>query len=304
MLIYMDAALNQLGQTIGQINSKVGNQRERAKAFKTSITEMLRDLIEKITALKNNPGLTNGTKLKAELSSVRNELNQKKQELDQSKDALQNVTTKVRDLENRLQGISSELENKNRELGASQTSLNEKNAENQRLTGDIQKLNQTISATQNELTTARSEMDSLVLKIGTMNGELAQQIDSIDSIANEMGDGTDVSAQFRQIGDNITEILNMINGSGPGPTIQRQGDSRTVRQPGFEENVENARTDYLGGRKRRRTMKRGTMKRRTKKSMRGGYIYKSNKSLDSSSSVISSSSKSNRSKSKKFRKSH
>ena len=297
----MDAALNQLGQTIGQINSKVGHERDRAKEFKTSITEMLRDLIEKITALKNNPGLTNGTRLKEELSSVRNELNQKKQELDQSKDALQNVTNKVRDLENRLQGITSELENKNRELGNSQTALNEKNEANQRLTGDIQKLNQTISATQNELTSARSEMDSLVLKIGTMNGELAQQINSIDSIANEMGDGSDVSAQFRQIGDNITEILNMINGSGsgPGPTTQRQGASTTVTQPGFEENVANARADYLGGRKRRRTMKRG------KKNMRGGYIYKSNKSLDSSSSVISSSSsRSSKSKTKKFRKSH
>jgi SMC interacting uncharacterized protein involved in chromosome segregation len=297
----MDAALNQLGQTIGQINSKVGHERERAKVFKTSITEMLRDLIEKITALKNNPGLTNGTKLKEELSSVRNELNQKKQELEQSKDALQNVTNKVRDLENRLQGISAELENKNRELGNSQTALNEKNGENQRLTGDIQKLNQTITDTQNELTTARSEMDSLVLKIGTMNGELAQQINSIDTIANEIGDGSDVSAQFRQIGDNITEIINMINGSGPGPgpTIQRQDSTTAVTQPGFEENVTNARADYLGGRKRRRTMKR-----RAKKSMRGGYVYKTNKSLDSSSSVISSSSsskKNNRSKSKKFR---
>ncbi len=300
MLIYMDAALNQLGQTIGQINSKVGHERERAKEFKTSITEMLRDLIEKITALKNNPGLINGTRLKEELSSVRNELNQKKQELDQSKDHLQTVTNKVRDLENRLQGITSELETKNRELGNSQNALNAKNEENQRLTGDIQKLNQTISATQNELTAARSEMDSLVLKIGTMNGELAQQINSIDSIANEMGDGTDISSQFRQIGDNITEILNMINGSGPGPTIQRQGDSRTVRHPGYEENVTNARVDYLGGKKRRRTMKR-----RAKKSMRGGYIYKTNKSLESSSSVISSSSKSkSKSKSKKFRKTH
>lgn len=304
MLIYMDAALNQLGQTIGQINSKVGHERERAKEFKTSISEMLRDLIEKITALKNNPGLTNGTRLKEELSSVRNELNQKKQELEQSKDALQNVTNKVRDLENRLQGIGSELENKNRELGNSQTALNAKNEENQRLTGDIQKLNQTISDTQNELTAARTEMDSLVLKIGTMNGELTQQISSIETIANEMGDGSDVSAQFRQIGDNITEIINMINGSGPGPTIQRQGDSRTVRQPGFETNVNNT-VDYFGGRKRRRTIKRRTMKRRAKKSMRGGYVYKTNKSLESSSSVISSSSRSrSRSKSKKFRKGH
>ena len=297
MLIYMDAALNQLGQTIGQINSKVGHERERAKVFKTSITEMLRDLIEKITALKNNPGLTNGTRLKEELSSVRNELNQKKQELDQSKDALQNVTNKVRDLENRLQGITSELETKNRELGNSQTALNEKNEANQRLTGDIQKLNQTISDTQNELTAARTEMDSLVLKIGTMNGELAQQINSIDTIANEMGDGSDVTAQFRQIGDNITDIINMINGSGPGPTIQRQGESRTVRQPGFETNVNNT-VDYFGGKKRRRTMKK--RHRKTKKNMRGGYVYKTNKSLDSSSSVVSGRSKS---KSKKCRKS-
>jgi chromosome segregation ATPase len=291
----MDAALNQLGQTIGQINSKVGRERERAKDFKTAITEMLRDLVEKITALKNNPGLTNGTRLQKELTSVRNELNQKNQELDQSKTALQTVTNSVRELENRLQGITAELENKNRELGASQNSLNEKNEANQRLVNDIQTLNQTIASTQNQLTTARSEMDALVLKIGTMNGELTQQISSIETIANEMGDGKDVSAQFRQIGDNITDIINMINSSGPGPTIQRQGDSRTVRQPDYGNNVNNAR-NYFGGRKRRRTLKR-----RAKKSMRGGYVYKTNKELENSSSVVSGRS-SSRSKSKKFRK--
>ena len=307
MLIYMDAALNQLGQTIGQINSKVGSERERAKEFKTAINEMLRDLVEKITALKNNPGLTNGTRLKQELTSVRNELNQKNQELDQSKTALQTVTNNVRELENRLQGITNELNQKNQELGASQNSLNEKNEANQRLATDINNLNQTISSTQNQLTAARSEMDALVLKIGTMNGELTQQISSIETIANEMGDGTDVSAQFRQIGDNITDIINMINSSGPGPTIQRQGESRTVRQPDYGTNVNNTR-DYFGGRKRRRTMKK--RHRKTKKSMRGvnkmigGYVYKTNKALESSSSVVSSTSKSrSHSKSKKFRKS-
>ncbi len=275
----MDAALNQLGQTIGQINSKVGHERERAKEFKMSIIEMLRDIIGKITELKNNPGLTNGTKLQQELTSVRNELSQKNQELDQSKSALQSVTNNVRELENRLQGITSELESKNRELGNSQNSLNEKNEANQRLTNDIQNLNQTIASTQNELTAARSEMDALILKIGTMNGELAQQISSIDTIANEMGDGTDLSEQFRQIGDNISEIINMINGQA---------------RPNMGANL---RENYFGGRKRRRTMKR-----RAKKSMRGGYVYKTNKELEKSSSVISSISK--KSVSKKSRKTH
>jgi chromosome segregation ATPase len=275
----MDAALNQLGQTIGQINSKVGHERERAKEFKMSIIEMLRDIIGKITELKNNPGLTNGTKLQQELTSVRNELSQKNQELDQSKSALQSVTNNVRELENRLQGITSELESKNRELGNSQNSLNEKNEVNQRLTNDIQNLNQTIASTQNELTAARSEMDALILKIGTMNGELAQQISSIDTIANEMGDGTDLSEQFRQIGDNISEIINMINGQA---------------RPNMGANL---RENYFGGRKRRRTMKR-----RAKKSMRGGYVYKTNKELEKSSSVISSISK--KSVSKKSRKTH
>ncbi len=275
MLIYMDAALNQLGQTIGQINSKVGHERDRAKDFKKAINEMLRDLSEKITALKNNPGLTNGTRLQQELTTVRNELNQKNQELGQSKTALQTVTNNVRELENRLQGITAELENKNRELGASQNALNEKNEANQRLANDIQNLNQTISSTQNQLTAARSEMDALVLKIGAMNGELTQQISSIETIANEMGDGSDVSAQFRQIGDNIMEIINTINGAA---------------RPNIGANV---RENYFGGRKRRRTMKR-----RAKKSMRGGYVYKTNKELEKSSSVISSSS----SKSKRFRK--
>lgn len=303
----MDAALNQLGQTIGQINSKVGHERERATGFKTAINAMLSDVITKITALKNNPGLTNGVRLQQELTSVRNELNQKSQELEQSKAALQSVTHTIRELENRLQGISTELENKNRELANLNNTVNEKNAANQQLTSNIQQLNQTLSSTQYELTAARSEMESLAVKIGTMNGELTNQISSIETIANEMGDGSDMSEQFRQIGDNIMEIINTINGSGPGPTIQRQGDSRTVRQPGFEENVANARTDYLGGRKRRRTMKK--RHRKTKKNMRGvnkmigGYVYKTNKALDSSSSVVSSSSKSrSHSKSKKFRK--
>jgi chromosome segregation ATPase len=59
-------------------------------------------------------------------------------------------------------------------------------------------------------------------------------------------------------------------------------------------------TSKRGGRKRRRTMKR-----RAKKSMKGGYVYKTNKALENSSSVISSSSSSkSRSRSKRFRKTH
>jgi chromosome segregation ATPase len=60
-------------------------------------------------------------------------------------------------------------------------------------------------------------------------------------------------------------------------------------------------SNKAGGRKRRRTMKR--RQRKTKKNMRGGYVYKTNKTLENSSSVVSGSSRSS-SRSKRFRKTH
>lgn len=273
----MEEALNLLNTNIGQINTKVAEAKENVSDYKISIIRSLQDVVQQISSLKNNEGLRSGLN---ELKLVRDNLSRTTQELNNKTRELESVTNNVKNLESTLNKNTYDLAEKNRQLDVLSDTVNGMNTSNQKLKAEVDALNSTIRGTQTELDNNKRQMESLYATIGTMNGALSQQINAIDTIATQLSEGEDAGDQFRQIGQNINDIINMINEGKP-----------------------NNNNVTVGGRRRRKTMKKRNGKKRnskTKNRMRGGYVYKTNKALENSSSVISGSSK--RSVSNRFRK--
>lgn len=268
----MEEALNLLNTNIGQINTKVAKAKENVSDYKISIIRSLQDVVQQISALKNNEGLRSGLN---ELKLVRDNLSRTTQELNNKTRELESVTNNVKNLESTLNKNTYELAEKNKQLDLLTDTVNGVNTSNQKLKAEVDTLNSTIRGTQTELDNNKRQMESLYNTIGTMNGALTQQINDIDTIATQLSEGEDAGEQFRQIGQNINDIINMINQSKPNNNNVTVGGRKTMK-------------------------KRNGKKRNAKKSMRGGYVYKTNKSLENSSTLISGSSK--RSVTGKFRK--
>jgi predicted nucleic acid-binding Zn-ribbon protein len=244
--------------------------------YKISIIRSLQDVDQQISALKNNEGLRSGLN---ELKLVRDNLSRTTQELNNKTRELESVTNNVKNLESTLNKNTYDLAEKNRQLDVLSDTVNGMNTSNQKLKAEVDALNSTIRGTQSELDNNKRQMDSLYATISTMNGALTQQINAIDTIATQLSEGEDAGDQFRQIGQNINDIINMINDGKPNNNNVTVGGRKTMKK--------------RSGKKRNRN-------RKTKNSMRGGYVYKTNKSLENSSTVISGSSK--RSVSNRFRK--
>ena len=141
----------------------------------------------------------------------------------------------------------------------------------------MQQLTNAKNEIENNLRAKTSEMNNIVQQLAQINSSLVQQIELINTVADELGDidNSDVGNQFQAIGSNIQAIVNMINGS----------TGRTV-----------------GGRRRKTCRHKSCRKRSCKRHMKGGYVYSSNKELDKSSTVVSGSASNSKTKKRKDKK--
>jgi DNA repair exonuclease SbcCD ATPase subunit len=345
----LNGVLNNLNSTIASITTKVDEQKQRVKDYKTKLLEKLSQLFTQIDQLKNNRNLSRIPELQEQLKQLpvlQEQLQNKTRELEEAKSSIQ-------ELQSEIQRLQQDIESKNTQINDLTNSGKEKDKAIQELDAQYRELDKQKEQAENNLKAKTEEIDSLVNRIQAINTSLTNQIQLINLIADELGDldRSDIGNQFEAITSNIQAIVNMIGESGAGaggaeyntpqfsgeieqlyrdfmnseqPTkdafyrsLNSQGKSlstnkiqsaignarnnnepaintikqelKNLKDSGVMLNFNNLRR---GG---KRIRKRKTIKkcnRRTRKKMRGGYVYSGvSKELDRASSIISTSSR-------------
>lgn len=362
-------ALQGLGDQINQIETRVAEQRDAARASKQVLIDKLGELITQIEGLRQNGNLQNISRIRQQFNETQsqlvertNELTETQTRLTETTEQLNNTNTNIQELRQQIQQLTAERDN----LAAGNTGKDEQITQ---LNGQIQELTQQVEELNGQREASEQQITNLVNLIEQINGSLQRQLQNMAEANNELQSITnndEVNELFNRITENIrliTQLINEENPQGQGPVfpqvptgpIQNQNTGENpydveanfsnflglrgqddfiqrVREAnpnlprdynfGLLDNEENPDTikrllrlnsiiipyNPAGGKRKRRTMKKRPRKtRKLKKRQRGGYVYSSNKELDSASSVISNSSgskslSSSSSKSKKMSK--
>jgi DNA repair exonuclease SbcCD ATPase subunit len=325
----LNNALNGLGATIETITQKVETGKQKVKAYKDDIIKQLKNVVDQLEQLKKNSKLSSIPQLQGQLINSNEALQKKNEELNQTKKQLEDSNRELTNLREKINIITSDLERKNKELTDALYKSDESNKEKdkiiQGLNTEIQQLKQQKDEAERKLNATQQDINSLIQRIAMINDTLVKQIGLIDTIAGELGDNSDITEGFQAISGNIQAIINMINSSDrtsqPQPISSydkfvslsqsqktdlinkisqiNEAHARMITEDypksktdiTKKQNVENILSKYVdmmrGGKRRRRTMKKRSKK--TKKILKGGYVYSFSKELDKASSVVSNS---------------
>jgi len=347
-------ALQGLGEQINQIETKVAEQRNAARATKQVLIDKLGELITQIEGLRQNDNLQNISRIRQQFNETQEQLVQRTTELTETQARLTETTEQLNNTNTNIQELRQQIEQLTGERDRLATENTGKDEQIAQLNGQIQELTQQLEQLNGQREASEQQITNLVNLIEQINGSLQRQLQNMDQANNELQaitNNDEVNDLFNRITENIRLITQLINEENPqgqrqvfpqvptGP-IQNQNTGenqynvdanftnfmRLRGQPDFIQRVREANPnlprDYnfglldeeenpdtikrllrlnqiiipnpnnpAGGKRKRRTMKKRPRKtRKIKKRQRGGYIYSSNKELDSASSVISNSS--------------
>jgi uncharacterized coiled-coil DUF342 family protein len=311
----MEAALNGLGTTINSITGKVNAIKQRSTAYKQQIRTKLLEVVQQLQNLQNNQAFRDILQTKNQLDAARAELARKTQELQGVNQQLATATQQARELQDNLQRVTNELQQKNQELANLQQQNQTLNNEKNQLTQQVQELTREKTVIENQLRELQAQQEGLAQRLGEINGLLAQQIENIDTLANELPDN-DFNEEFSSISNNIQAIINLINNPDqnrpPGDAQTYADVARRVNQGEIGRNSFNRQPGqrydrgYNGGKKTKRNKKYSRMTKRRRQN--GGYTYSAESAnLKKHSSVVSdtysNSSSKSRSKSRNRNKS-
>lgn len=249
--IPLNQALSGLSTTIQSITGKVEAGKNRVREYKLQIITRLKQVVEQLNSLKENNNLKALPELRKQLKDSQVSLQQKTEELNQTKTNLDEANRNLEMLRQNLDSINRQLVEKNKEISELTSAGNQQNKAIQDLDAQVKELNKEKMEIKRNLESLQQQSNSLVERIGQINATLANQIQLIDSIVNELGnldsDTDDVAIQFKAVGDNITAIINMINNPSQGGTeniTPSSSPSSSSSSPtnDIETNISNLRT--------------------------------------------------------------
>jgi len=231
----LNQALTGLGTTIQTITGKVEAGKERVRAYKSQLIAKLREVVDQLNKLKDDNNLKSIPQLRNQLQTTQESLQQRTEELAQTKGLLDAANRNLSELQTRMNQINQELENKNRQIADLTNSGREKDKAIEELGKQITDLDNEKKNAEHDLINAQEQINLLVQKIGQINVTLENQIQLIDSIVAELGDlgneGDDVAVQFKNVGENIQTIMNMLKNPGQGPAIPPNPNGPPAFQP-------------------------------------------------------------------------
>jgi DNA repair exonuclease SbcCD ATPase subunit len=220
----LNQALAGLGTTINTITDKVEAGKERVRAYKAQIIAKLGEVVQQLNSLKDNNNLKALPQLRKQLQDSQAALQQKTEELDQTKASLDEANRTLQQFQQSIDEINRQLEEKNQQITDLTNSGKQKDKAIQELDAQVRELDKQKEEAERNLVSAQQQIDSLVQRISQINATLVNQIQLIDTIANELGDldSGDVAQQFNAVTDNIKIIVDMLNSAGQGGVVQQE----------------------------------------------------------------------------------
>jgi len=272
--INLSESLSKLKDILTSSDNSISDFRNNNRNFHSQLIEKIKVILTKIQSLASNPNIKNLTedlsKSQAELASMQQQLQESNAQLV----TLQQEMTKI-------QQEKAELERKMQSSG-----------------DDNGKLQQQMQDLQQQLNDCLASQNESIDNIAQVNNLLTKQVDNINGMLLESTDyNSDYDAQISAIASNLEAVVNMLNTSGSssnqgGPSSNqrsRRGQGQGSSSPTATGNVSEVFNDYTnmsrGGKRRRRTHKKG-YKKYTRK-MKGGYNWSLSPSVTSSSSSSS-----------------
>lgn len=217
----LDQALAELGNTIDGITGKVDENKKRVQEYKAKVILKLQEISQQIENLKNNNALNSIPDLKKRLATSQQELQTKTDELETTKSELSKANDTLKQLQDETARLNQDIAQKTDEIKKLTDSNAQKDGQLAQAKADLDDLTAQKNQLQQQLDQSNTQISSLVSRIATINGALVKQIGFIDSIAAELGDldsnSDAVSNQFKAVSDNIMTVVNILNGSTPGP---------------------------------------------------------------------------------------
>jgi DNA repair exonuclease SbcCD ATPase subunit len=295
-----------------------------------------------------NQTKTNLDEANRNLEELRQNLDSINRQLAEKDKQIADLTTSGNQKDKEIQELDAQFRELDKEKTEIERKLESAQQQTNSLVERIGQINATLANQIELIDTIVSELGNLDSNTDDVAVQFKAVGDNINAIINMINNPSQGGAQTRpqqQLTDydvelNFNNLLNLHNESPSGQYLQymRKVD-KTIRDGGqikndidklitkVEEGTSPEEKEYaineikrilttnqlkvdpyntMGGKRRRKTMKK--IHRRTRKKMRGGYIYSSSKELDKASSVVSSSSTSksssgskSKSKSKKRR---
>ena len=253
----MEEAFNTLGTTVGSIAAKITTGKEAAARYKNKIIEKLDALLQELQRLQADAATNSPvSRLRQELQETQQNLQAKTAELATSNSKLEELKSTISNLTSQLKSKEDEINRLDREL-ADLASEREKdrlqNITDTKGYSDLQEENRGLKenndqhdaafselnaqlgvlrtekiALEQQLGDSRQELGNFVERIGAINARLAGEIEKINHILDDFGDGTDVSEKIEAVADNLRGIINVIN----NPVQPRGGRRKTKKMRG------------------------------------------------------------------------
>ena len=233
----MNEVLNTLGQTVDSITDKINTSKESATRYKNNIINQLEALLAKIEQLKRDAA-TNPlvTQLRQQLQATQENLAAKTEELAASNSTLAELNSRISDLTAQLRSKQNEIDATDRELaelaaererdraqnvtdtnafselrGDAQNQQTNNDAAFEQLNLELQTLRTEKVALEQRLAASQQALEDFIGRISEINARLVGEIQKINTILDELGDGADVSEKISAIGTNLESIINVIN---------------------------------------------------------------------------------------------
>lgn len=215
----LNQALVGLGTTIGTINEKVEAGKNRVRAYKKSIIDKLKEVVQQLDDLKTKSNLTELPNLRKQLQDSQASLTQKTQELDTTNGQLSEANKNLQQLQNNLDQINRQIEEKNEQITTLTNLGKEKESTIEELNNQVATLTDEKKQAETNLSSAQTQLNLITDKINNINSSLQSQIQMIEHITNELGDldNGDVAEQFRAVTDNIGQIVTMLTEASSAP---------------------------------------------------------------------------------------
>ena len=269
----LSESLSKLKDILTSSDNSISDFRNNNRNFHSQLIEKIKVILTKIQSLATNPNIKNLTE---DLDKSQAELASMQQELQESNAQLVNLQQEM----TKIQQEKAELERKMQSSG-----------------DDNGKLQQQMQDLQQQLNDCLASQNDYIDNIAQVNNLLTKQVDNINGMLLESTDfNSDYDAQISAIASNLEAVVNMLNtsgsssnqgpGQGQGPRSRSGQGQGSKSSPPATGNVSDVFNDYAnmgkGGKRRRRTHKKGT-KKYTRK-MKGGYNWSLSGASPSSSS--------------------
>ena len=237
-----DEAFSKLDDTINSINSKLAQGKDMVSTYKKKLIDRLQALGEQINGIKGN--LKSIPNLRDKLQKTQTDLEQKTNDLNTTQQKLEETQTELTNLTEEIKAKNKEIEDKTKEINELNSSNSDNKSQIDALNSEKDELIKQKAEAESNLKTAQTQIDGFIARLGAINETLLKQIEIIDNIYKELGEfDTDetVTNKFKEISDNIANIMNMINSpevaSGEGSSFE-MGSSSSGEEGSGEEGFE------------------------------------------------------------------